>query len=55
METLNATGGPDVLRVHLPARLRSGKHRLIRGHYVVGVTAKAGTASATTSVELVVK
>jgi hypothetical protein len=33
----------------------SGKHRLTKDHYVVGVNAKAGTASATTRMELVVK
>jgi hypothetical protein len=53
--TVKATGGPDVVGVHLPARLRSGKHRLTKDHYVVGVTAKAGSASASSSLELVVK
>jgi sugar lactone lactonase YvrE len=41
--------------VHLPARLRSGKHRLTRDHYVVGVTAKSGSAIATSSLELTVR
>jgi hypothetical protein len=41
--------------VHVPARLRSGKHRLTKDHYVVRVTATAGSSIATDSLELVVK
>lgn len=41
--------------IRLPARLRSGRRRLAKGHYVVGVTASAGSATTRGSLELVVK
>jgi sugar lactone lactonase YvrE len=41
--------------VNLPPRLRSGKHRLKKDHYVVGVTATTGTATTTASFALIVK
>jgi sugar lactone lactonase YvrE len=47
--------GPGAGAVHLAKRLRSGKHRLKKDHYVVSVTATAGSASAVDSFELVVK
>lgn len=49
----HADAGTGTLR--LPRRLRSGKHRLKKDHYVVGVTALAGSARATTSFALTVK
>jgi hypothetical protein len=49
----HAAAGAGAL--HLPGSLRSGKHRLKKDHYVVGVTARAGTASATSSLALIVK
>jgi hypothetical protein len=49
----HAVPGSGTLR--LPARLRAGKHRLTKGHYVVGVTAKSGTATAAASTALVVR
>ena len=55
VKTLKTHVGPGEGAVHLPAALRSGKHRLTKDHYVVGVIAKSGTASAASSVELVVK
>ena len=42
-------------RVHLPPRLRSGRQRLRKAHYVVGVTATTGKAIATTTFALTVK
>jgi sugar lactone lactonase YvrE len=41
--------------VHLPKSLRSGKRRLKKDHYVLSMTATAGTESARHSMELVVK
>jgi len=41
--------------VHLPRRLRSGKHRLTKAHYVLRMTATSTGASATGTLELVVK
>jgi sugar lactone lactonase YvrE len=41
--------------LHLPARLRSGKHRLKKDHYVFRVLATSGSAVATARMELVVK
>lgn len=48
-------GGPDGVTLHLPGRLRSGRHRLTKDHYVVGVTATNSIASASTSMELTVR
>jgi hypothetical protein len=48
-------GRPGTGAAHLPPKLLSGKRRLTKDHYVVGVTAKSGTASAAASAELVVK
>lgn len=53
--TVRARGHAGVTTVHLPRRLRVGKHRLTKNHYVVGVTASTGTATATGSFVLVVK
>jgi sugar lactone lactonase YvrE len=53
--TIRTIGGPDVVAVRLPLRLRAGKHRLTKGHYVLGVTATNSIASAATSLELVVR
>jgi hypothetical protein len=36
-------------------RFRSGKHRLKKDHYVLSMTATAGTKSAHNSMELIVK
>jgi hypothetical protein len=55
VKTFKAHAGSGAGGVHLPASLRSGRHRLKKDHYVVGVTAKAGTATATSRMELVVK
>src|SRR3954451_7543670 len=53
--TLKAHAGPGVGAYRLPARLRSGRHRLTKDHYVVSVTATAGSAFSTKKFELVVK
>lgn len=55
VKTLSTHAGAGAGAVHLPRSLRSGKRRLKKDHYVVGVTAKAGTAIAVSSMELVVK
>jgi hypothetical protein len=47
--------GPGIGAAHLPPKLLAGKRRLTKDHYVVGVTAKSGTASAAAAAELVVK
>ena len=52
---LRHAGRQDLTTVHLPQRLRSGKHRLKKDHYVLGVTAKFGNLTASTNLELVVK
>lgn len=41
--------------LHLPGKLRSGKWRLTKDHYVLSMTATAGTESARHSMELVGK
>jgi hypothetical protein len=41
--------------LHLPAWPRAGKRRLTKGHYVLGMSAIAGTQSAAASLELIVK
>jgi hypothetical protein len=40
---------------HLPKSLHTGKQRLKKDHYVLSMTATAGTESASHSVELIVK
>ncbi|MFL5842340.1 MAG: hypothetical protein ACJ77Z_17980 [Thermoleophilaceae bacterium] len=47
--------GPGARALHLPNALRAGKRRLKRDHYVLGMTATTGSASAAASLELVVK
>jgi hypothetical protein len=39
----------------MPRALRTGKHRLKKDHYVLSMTATAGSESATHSIELIVK
>jgi hypothetical protein len=46
---------PGAGAIHLPKALRSGKRRLKKDHYVVGMSATTGSESAAASVELVVK
>lgn len=53
--TWRVHAGAGAGTVRLPRRLLGGKRRLTKAHYVVGVTAKSGTASAAAAVELVVK
>jgi sugar lactone lactonase YvrE len=48
-----ARAGANAL--HLPGRLRSGAHRLVKDHYVVRMTVTADGQTATRSFELVVK
>jgi hypothetical protein len=55
IKTFRTHAAPGAGALHLPGALRSGKHRLKKDHYVVGVTARAGTASATSSLALIVK
>jgi hypothetical protein len=47
--------GTGLVALHLPRALRTGKHRLKRDHYVLSMTATAGSESASHSVELIVK
>jgi trimeric autotransporter adhesin len=47
--------GPGANSIHLPNSLRSGKSRLKKDHYVLSMTATAGTESARHSIELIVK
>ncbi|MEA2495566.1 MAG: hypothetical protein QOJ29_3477 [Thermoleophilaceae bacterium] len=53
--TIKGTALAGTTAVHLPARLRSGKRRLKKDHYVLRVTATSGSAISTGSLELVVK
>lgn len=47
--------GTGLVAWHMPRALRTGKHRLKKDHYVLSMTATAGSESATHSIELIVK
>jgi DNA-binding beta-propeller fold protein YncE len=47
--------GAGLTAWHLPRALRTGKRRLKKDHYVLSMTATAGSESATHSMELIVK
>ena len=53
--TLHAGGRAGRNQLRLPARLRSGRRRLPKDHYVVKMTATTHGRTAVTSMELVVK
>jgi DNA-binding beta-propeller fold protein YncE len=47
--------GTGLVALHLPRALRTGKQRLKKDHYVLSMTATAGTESASHSMELIVE
>jgi sugar lactone lactonase YvrE len=47
--------GAGLVALHLPRALRTGTHRLKKDHYVLSMTAMAGSESASHSMELIVK
>jgi hypothetical protein len=47
--------GTGLGALHLPRPLRTGQQRLKTDHYVLSMTATAGTKSAHNSMELIVK
>jgi hypothetical protein len=47
--------GPGAVAFHLPRSLRTGKQRLTKDHYVLSMTATAGSESASHIMELIVK
>jgi sugar lactone lactonase YvrE len=53
--TIHTTAAPGHNALTLPRRLRRGPHRLVKGHYVVRMTATGTRRRATASFELVVE
>jgi hypothetical protein len=47
--------GTGLVALHLPGALRTGKHRLKKDHYVLSMTATAGSESASHIMELIVR